>query len=125
MKRDLELKLQEKCPNLYRDLYVEGTSMSWGLLVEDGWYQLIEDLSLKLEESIVNLPADSSFKNIRASYIKEKFGGLRYHLTEYNEGMRKLITEAEHKSFSICECCGIVGKRRNSSWIKTLCDTCY
>jgi hypothetical protein len=46
--------------------------------------------------------------------VKEGFGGLRIHVNHANT--------AELESSRACEGCGQPGERRESSWIKTLCD---
>lgn len=46
-----------------------------------------------------------------------------FYMTSY-EKIHKLINAAEHKSYTICEKCGDIGKQRGGGWIVTLCDTC-
>lgn len=54
MKKELEHKIVEAHPLLYRDRYADprSTCMCWGLSVGDGWYKIIWDLSQKLEPLI-------------------------------------------------------------------------
>lgn len=59
-----------------------------------------------------------------AAQVKEKFSGLRFYMTNYNEEIEKLISEAEELSYRTCEHCGVPGKQRSGGWIKTLCDDC-
>ena len=59
-----------------------------------------------------------------AAQVKEKFGGLRFYMTLYNEDLERDIAEAEKLASKTCESCGAPGKSRNGGWIKTLCDTC-
>lgn len=56
MRKELQEKIYKKCPNLYRDRNksMMKTCMCWGLDVEDGWYGLLEELSIKLEKIIVD-----------------------------------------------------------------------
>lgn len=51
MKKELELQLKKEFPNLYSDLYGDcrTTCMAWGFECGDGWFQLLYDLSSKLE----------------------------------------------------------------------------
>ena len=54
--------------------------------------------------------------------VKEKFGGLRIHVTVANDVIRQRLESAEQESFHTCEVCGRPGKLPEGSWIKTLCD---
>lgn len=110
-------------PNLYRDRHAskQTTCMCWGFDCGDGWFKLIHELSSKLEALILQLP-DVERANVRASQVKEKFGGLRFYMTSSTEEMNHLIDEAEERSYAICETCGAPGRRRYGGWIRTLCD---
>lgn len=90
--------------------------------INDGWYELIYDLSKKLEEIIVEQNL-----SVYPFQIKEKFGGFRFYLDgQVTKEMNELIREAEKDSFSICEDCGRPGFRVavNDSWLMTLCPYC-
>jgi hypothetical protein len=50
--------------------------------------------------------------------IKEKFGGLRFYISEAPDEVHNAITEAEKESYTICEDCGKPGKIRNGSWLR-------
>lgn len=94
--------------------------MCWGF-PGDGWYDLIFDLSKKLELMILLLPEEQR-KEMKASQVKEKFGGLRFYMTLYNEEFQKLIREAQNKSFHICEECGKPGQLIQAGWLYTSCE---
>jgi hypothetical protein len=119
MKKELELKLVEKYPNLYKEYggSIHETCMGWGMTCGDGWFDLIDKLSEKLEPM-----------GIVAAQVKEKFGGLRFYINPSDSDTiikaQKLIQEAESKSFKICERCGKPGKTGGRGWIRTLCDEC-
>lgn len=49
---------------------------------------------------------------------------LRVYLTCHTDEMLAVIAEAEKKSVVTCEDCGKPGRRRNGSWVRTLCDFC-
>ena len=88
---------------------------------EDGWNNLIADLSDKLEALIEEL--DPEFKpEIYATQIKEKYGTLRFYMSTSTDDMDELIHLAEEKSAKICEVCGGAGITRKGVWIQTLCD---
>ena len=61
MKRKLERKILKAHPLLYRDRYasMRVTCMCWGISVGDGWYDLIWDLSPKLELLIQDFIKDN------------------------------------------------------------------
>lgn len=81
--------------------------------VGNGWVPLV----LELHEKLVAINP-----GYEIDQIKEKFGGLRYYVGPVGEEARKLIDEAEEKSFTICEVCGEPGVPRGGGWIKTLCN---
>ena len=43
--------------------------------------------------------------NIEVHQVKEKFGGLRIYLASYDSTVRKMIDDAEEKSYNTCEIC--------------------
>ena len=87
---------------------------------DDGWFNLIKDLSDKIVATGVK---------VHVVQVKEKFGTLRYYVDiatgtsrEDVEKVYRLISEAEAKSEVTCEVCGEPGKLRQGGWIKCLCD---
>jgi hypothetical protein len=54
--------------------------------------------------------------------VKEKFGGLRIHVTYANDAIRQRIEAAKEESFGTCEVCLQTGTLREGDWIKTLCE---
>lgn len=61
MKKELEQKLVEEFPLLYADINESMTStcMCWGFECCDGWFDLIYDLSSKLEPLILDIKSKS------------------------------------------------------------------
>lgn len=120
MRVELELKLVEKYPKLFKDYGgdMKVTCMAWGCEHDDGWYNILEDLCEKL----------SHYQDITFAQIKEKFGVLTVYLNsirdeDYDEVMGLLI-RAEEKSSETCEICGAPGELRGGGWLRTLCDEC-
>src|SRR5687768_12037651 len=115
MNEELTEKLVTKYPKLYKqNIYFE---------CGDGWYDLIDKLSEKLEEKIFVHP-DESIVTCCAQ-VKEKFGGLRFYMYFETDEMSDLINQAEDKSTSICELCGKPGTTRHiNRWYKTICQNC-
>jgi len=128
MSPELDEKLTKAFPLLYADRHgtVKATAMCWGFVCADGWFDLIWELSSKLEplirEYLKENPEDQHPP--RASQVKEKWGGLRFYLTKGTRDMFDLVTEAGEKSLKTCELCGAPGKARPIMPIKTLCDSC-
>jgi hypothetical protein len=54
--------------------------------------------------------------------IKEKFGGLRFYVNRGGDDVSNYISFAEQMSYKTCEICGHPGERRNTGWVKTLCN---
>lgn len=119
MKKELEEKLVKAYPNLYQDYGGSKyeTCMAWGFECNDGWYEIIDNLSAKLE--VLGAVAEQ---------VKEKFGGLRFYVLctrpDTREQIYDLIHDAEVKSYKTCEICGKEGKPIGKAWITTLCKNC-
>jgi hypothetical protein len=82
-----------------------------------GWYPLVFELDANLAKL---------FPDYQVHQVKEKFGGLRYYTEAVPKDIytdwRKLIDEAEAKSFTVCEVCGAEGSTGGKWWIRTLCE---
>ena len=84
----------------------------------DGWQPLYEEYVEKLISAGAEI-----------YHVKEKYGGLRFE-TEDNDNPNqaevwRLISEAEDKSFKICQDCGNAGKpQKLGGWIRTVCLDC-
>ncbi len=120
MKAELNLKLQQNHPTIFRDMSgdIRKTCMTFGCECRDGWYNLIDGLCSKI------LEVDSE---VIAVQVKEKFGGLRFYIggvkREVSEKIYSIIDEYEELSYKICEICGKVGKLNNEGyWLKTRCN---
>lgn len=136
MKQELEQALIQQYPILYQDYSKDMTEtcMCWGFECGNGWYDLINDLSKKIE-GINNF--NLGFKII-ADQVKEKYGTLRfYYHTETDEGLTDSQQDLNNKLCALiddaielagikteytCEVCGKQGKLRNNGWIQCLCD---
>ena len=77
MKKEIELKLVEKYPILYKDYGGDPrkTCMTWGFACGNGWHKIIEDLSFE----ITKIAKKHNNIEIVADQIKEKFGELRFY----------------------------------------------
>jgi hypothetical protein len=139
MNPELDEKLCKKYPEIFkqRNISMKETCMCWGFECSDGWFNLIDKLSKKLEEF--------NKRNfgfiIKAAQVKEKFGTLRFYYDTIFTGeegenkfgfdpeiaqdiVQNLVTIAEWESEHTCEKCGKRGKIREGGWIMCLCDEC-
>lgn len=109
--------LYDTFPNLYRQhkLPITQSCMGWGFSCGDGWYDLIYELSKKLEAK----------GNVEATQVKEKYGTLRFYYSGGDEETDSLIKEAEEKSAVTCESCGKPGSLTGKGWVTTLCQECF
>ena len=123
MDNDKQKYLLERYPKLYRQngLPMTETCMNWGFEIGNGWYDIINKLSEKLEHLNNTKYIDNP---VEAVQVKEKYGSLRFYLSGYNDDVHQLVNEAELKSEVTCEECGKPGVARNEHWIRTLCDVC-
>lgn len=120
MKRELEEALIRDFPNLYKEgsLWIDH-----GFRCDDGWEPLLRTLSALLEREILRLPEENRFS---ADQVKEKFGRLRFYLSNYIPEVEAIVDQFEIYSSMICECCSGVGSmRERGGWLKTQCDECY
>lgn len=158
MHKDLDQKLCEKYPLIFRDRHEDPskTCMYWGLAVGDGWYDLLDklcnliqghldwrirsiELTLKFNKDLAE-DAKNNFEDrepwmtrepraiperieqVRATQVKEKFGGLRFYYNGGDEYVRGLVTMAEEMSYRICEVCSDKAAPTQGGWIRTLCE---
>ena len=83
-----------------------------------GWDNLIEETLKKLPDHVI------------IDNIKEKFGELCIYPREYIKDIDEILFDAQRKSKTICELCGIqdssVDKQYyiDGSWLRTLCAKC-
>ncbi len=121
-----DVKLCSKFPNLYADRHGESseTLMCFGFECADGWYDIIHDLSEQLENLILNLPENDRVL-FKAVQVKEKWGELRFYMTQGTDDMYNAIEVAEERSRRTCEKCGEPGslhRPKPAGWVKTLCE---
>lgn len=124
MKKELEDKLYEKYPKLFRqkDLSMQETCMCWGICTGDGWYWLIDNLCGCIQ-SYINANEKPQLEIVQ---LKEKFGELRIYTNGSNELIQGMIWLAENMSYNICENCGSTTNiTHTKGYIQTLCKKCY
>ena len=110
MSPELEKKLLDKYPKLF------SSKQFWGVECGDGWYDILDNLCGAIKEYTYD------GDNVTVGQAKEKFGKLRFYLSEEDSVIHGMITLAEYMSGHTCETCGKRGKTRGGSWMVTLCD---
>ncbi len=83
-----------------------------------GWHGIIKELV----EDLMNLGW-----NREVLQIKEKYGRLRFYITQRDEPLLARIDAAREHSGEVCEVCGKAGSFRTSPshWYFTRCDPCW
>jgi len=100
-------------------LYPEGMTFE----CMDGWLDIIEELSDKLERELEKLEVCKwGYRTAHAVQVKEKFGGLRFYMSTETEHMSQHIREAEDRSYETCEVCGKPGKVKPAKWLVVRCE---
>lgn len=127
MNSEVERHFVEKYPALYRGLQPRWAGSPL-FECEDGWREIIESLSSRLEPYAVGT-------GLSISVVKQKLGELRVGL-ERGQGVagtaeesliERAIREATEQSRSICESCGSPGQIRSKGRLRdmrALCMTC-
>lgn len=125
MDKLLQSQLYEDYPDLYEDrrLSIQESCMPWGIEAGMGWYFIIKNLSAAITQIS---------KDVRATQVKEKFGGLRFYWRSVNEltedqyeSISRAVDAAEEESYLVCEECGSREMVEQSlGWIRTECGLC-
>ena len=114
MKRELEDIICAAAPTVMRDMRgdMTKTCLAFGFECGDGWFSLLLEAATELEA----LDLD-----IKATQVKEKFGGLRFYLDQQPHAADQIIRRAELRASQECEDCGARGQRGGNGYIRTLC----
>lgn len=126
MKRELDAKLVEKYPKIFKDRYgnMKDTCMCWGFECDDGWYWIIDNLCSTIQSYIDN-NKHLDIQQVVAVQVKEKFGGLRFYVNGGDNYIDGMISLAESLSYKTCEICGSKNNvKQTKGWIKSLCEDC-
>lgn len=118
----MNAKLTKQLTNQFKWYKPKQRRQWWGFECSDGWFQLIWDLSTKIDNHLKTHPELK--KDFLPTQVKEKFGGLRFYYVGGDETISKYVEEAEAKSYTICELCGKPGEPNERGWISTLCPQC-
>lgn len=119
MNKENAQKLLNDFPGLYRPS--DGFFNEYVFQCDDGWFQLIYDLSSEITAAAKN-KVEVPFPMVMQ--VKEKFGGLRFYVNSNKLNIDAAIEKAEEKSLITCEKCGSPGKIRSGSWSRVRCEPC-
>jgi len=117
--------LRKECPLLYK----QGIAFECNV----GWYNIIHDLSIKIEKILKNYAEnhkvvegeESEKVEMYAVQVKEKYGTLRFYMNFETKEITDLIEDAEALSSQTCDNCGSFGKMRDKGWLEVKCDDCF
>lgn len=127
MDKELQDKIFNDFPELYsdKDKSMLVTCMCWGIETENGWFNIIYNLSKEIEIERLKL-CEEYRKLVKVVQVKEKYGTLRYYLNHETDEMSFWIREVENKSEITCEICGEFGLNKEiSGWYQVLCQKHY
>jgi len=115
-------KLIQDFPRLYRERPAPDTAFGrYGFQCDDGWFDLLYDLSADLEHLI-----EIEDTPVTVLQVKEKIAELRFYLSSSRtDAMRARIKQATDASIAICELCGAPGQTwlAGNHWC-VRCDLC-
>ena len=95
----------------------------FGVECGKGWYPLIKPIFDYIEEYNKDKEGEDKMEVLQC---KEKFAGLRVYMNFYDDKLRKLIDDAEEKSYNTCEICGKPCKTHiEGHWWYAMCDDCF
>jgi hypothetical protein len=124
MNKKLEQVLIDDFPHMFENMYgpANQTCLAFGIECGDGWLRLIHNLCKEIQAELVK---DGKVKEFKVDQVKEKFGTLRFYYSGYDsDKISELVEDAEERSATICEVCGLPGKIINGGWLKVRCMVC-
>ena len=96
--------------------------------VNDGWYNIIDDLCTTIQNYIDNSWTydeqgnKKQPKQVTATQIKQKFGGLIFYVRDADNYVYGMLAYAEHLSYKTCEVCGSPGEQKKSGGFGVRCE---
>lgn len=114
---ELSIKFKEEIHRIKYPFELFGIECSYG------WYGLILPLYFAIQEYNDNKPEE---ERIYIDQIKEKFGGLRFYISNAPKEYQDWADRIEEESYKVCETCGSVTNvtTKGRNWITTQCDKC-
>lgn len=121
-------QIYKKCPLIFRgrEAGIDKNLMASDFSCDDGWSQIIDELSVQIEAIARSLKEGGlEDEYLPLVQVKEKFGTLRYYMRYSTDEIEALIHQATKKSAVTCECCGAKDTFLTGGYILVLCDECY
>lgn len=115
----MKVKNTKKLYSDFPELFQDGFMHERGFECEDGWFDLIYDLSSDLQKQ-------HDVSELRVTQVKQKMGYLVYSVNNLTDDISVLITHTQNKAKEICELCGSEGSTLNvcKSHHIVLCKYC-
>jgi len=117
MRKDLQDTLIKNYPKIFTNVN--------RIECRDGWYILLNDFCRATQAYIDATQAyiDSGpAHQIKATQVKEKFGGLAFYYIGGDDHIKFLSTYTQQLSLTTCEVCGYSGELIKGDWWKVRCD---
>ena len=128
MDNELEKKLVDKYPVIFKNRYTNPLThnMGWGIECGSGWYMIIDCLCESIQQYVNGVSYTGRIAPVIANQIKEKYGTLRFYYEGGDEFVDGMVDYAENMSGHICENCGSPeGKIKSKmGWLKCRCSNC-
>lgn len=132
MTEEFENKLFNRFNFYKRNGSIIESLMAFGFECFDGWFDIIWDMSEKIEKELEGEDKQTRIKQrlkdeppFQIVQVKEKMGTLRVYANRETKAISEIIKEAEEKSEMICEKCGRPGRINNDKgWMVVQCDCC-
>jgi len=142
MREDLEKRLSEDFPDLYRHKIEPNGWYTFQISSGDGWEPLLRRLSERITQIVQSLPLESPIsvdkspisedtspkftgllaKGFYADVVKERFGKLRFSMNQSTKEIDMVVHDAQEEGLTTCEMCGRPGKVRDKVWYFVACD---
>jgi hypothetical protein len=118
MNPDLDARLCESYPDIFKSAQLQNGKLAWHFECEDGWFFIIDTLCTLITSHRLR----SGDQQVRAYQVKEKFGTLQFGYDGGDSYIEGLVDMATSLSGTICETCGQKGGiTERDGWLSTRC----
>ena len=156
MKKEYDEYLCRTYPKLYaqRHMSMQQTCMCWGFDVGDGWFNILNGLSMAIQSHIAHntrerwrarkeirkyaamIPEEQAKHQwmdkempdrvwqVTVTQVKEKFGSLRFYYNGGDDAIHNFVQMAECMTYVTCEQCGAPGTMSGGGWMSVKCQAC-
>lgn len=119
----------KKYPKIFQSYDGNPGMVNW-LSVPDGWLRIIDALCNSIQDYIDSTYIIENGQNripeqVTCIQVKEKFGGLRFYVSNADDYVNGMIRMAETLCYNICDECGSSEDLGvTSGWISVKCRNC-